>query len=116
MNITRKIISAILLLIVAGALIAITMMIGVIIFSQTIDANYAQYPIVSQGVMTNEIDCLGFGVVSIGQYAMSNQIHMYSIADKSNDIRYTLKGGDCEYTLYKGWNWGIWDFYYITPK
>lgn len=93
-----------------------SMTVSSIIFNCTIDNTYNQYNLVTDGKLNKVVDCLGDTHISIGQYDIEDDIRIYAKGHQSGGLRTVLKGGDCEYILYKGWYWGVWDFYYIAPK
>lgn len=94
----------------------VSILAGMIIFLCSIDNTYSQYNLVSQGKLDRYVDCIGDVTIDIGQYSVPNDITIYAKGHQEGGLRPLLKGGDCEYSLYKGWYWGVWDFYYITPK
>ncbi len=105
----------IIILVGCGMLYAISLCVGVEVYNANIDNTYPQYNLAGQGKLIEEMDCVGNTVLSIGEYTILNNVRVSSSYRKWNAQEY-LRGGDCEYKLYKGWHWGIWDFYYIAPK
>jgi hypothetical protein len=100
---------------VAVLLFVISYAIGSAIFIYNIDTTYSQYDLLGEGKFTKEVDCIGNAIYSVGGIIINNHTYTYSLCTKNNAID-ILRGGDCEYKLYKGWHWGIGDFYYITAK
>jgi len=87
--------------------------IGSMIFEYAIDSTYSQYELFARGKLSTGVDCVGNKFFSFGGHNIpmnkrtcSSFVHM--------NARSFLSGGDCEYSIYKGWYWGIGDFYYIT--
>jgi hypothetical protein len=93
----------------------ISLAIGASVFNSTIDTTYSQYELNSEGNFIKEVDCVGNTIYSIGKSIIKNNTYTSSLYTKVG-ARDALRGGDCEYKLYKGWHWGIGDFYYITAK
>lgn len=81
----------------------------------------SEYQIVGTGKLDNFTDCMGLNTVRIGDYATSPDTYIYALNPYSLKASHIpinrLKGGDCEYMVYKGsWIFPITEFYYITPK
>jgi hypothetical protein len=95
--------------------VLLSLICGKTIFENCIDSTYSQYNLVSEGKLEMWTDCVGYRVFSIGGFNIPLN-KLTASRFKKEDARSFLNGGDCEYKVYKGWVWGIGDFYYITPK
>jgi hypothetical protein len=97
-------------------LVSIWGLISVSVFYTTISEAYSGYNCVAQGKLSTSSDCVGTKEYAIGNYVVDTNTRLY--CKDAESIHFSdLKGGDCEYYLYRGWVLGLLgDFYYITPK
>ena len=103
-------------LVIAVVTLLLSIVVGLIAFRLTIDNTYPQYEMVSHGKLTKYVDCYGDITIDIGGYSVPNDIRIFTKGHQQGGLRPVLKGGDCEYLLYKGWYWGEGYFYYIYAE
>lgn len=89
---------------------------SIVMFACDMDAVCHRFNIIAQGKLDRYTDCIGDPVIRIGQYEVDKNIRIYAKGHMEGGLRPKLKGGDCEYVLYKGWWFGLGDIYYIEAK
>lgn len=98
------------------AVFILSVVVSTLMFTFGMELFYHQFDVVAQGKLERYTDCMGDSTVRIGQYDVDNNIKIWAKGHTEGGMRTRLKGGDCEYVLYKGWWWGLGDLYYIEAK
>jgi hypothetical protein len=90
--------------------------VSVLALKGSISQTYKDLPCVAQGKVVIGGDCFGGGECSVGSYPLKQNAVIF--CRNGDQIQVTsLRENNCEFLLYKGWNFGtLGDFYYITPK
>lgn len=89
--------------------------IGIITFSDTIPSTYKNYTLVASGYASEDcVDLVRIGDYSLPRYCDNLYAPSNDGACSTNPAH--LLSHNCEYLLYKGWYFGIYDFYYVVPR